>query len=131
VDARSGESEVKLTLPYPVSANRYWTVVRIAGHCAITKTKRARQYQEEVGWIARRAGCNPTLEPLQMKVKVYARDRRKFDIDNVLKVLGDAMNGIIYYDDTQIVRIEAEKFEPDGNPRAEVEISSYRQPIMT
>ena len=41
------------------------------------------------------------------------------DIDNLLKAVTDAMIGIVYVDDCQIVRIIAEK-KYDENPRAEI-----------
>lgn len=34
---------------------------------------------------------------------------RKPDIDNVLKVVLDALNGVAYKDDSRVVRVEAEK----------------------
>ena len=34
---------------------------------------------------------------------------RKPDIDNVLKAVADALNGVAYHDDSQVVMIEAQK----------------------
>jgi len=35
--------------------------------------------------------------------------RRKPDLDNVVKLVGDALNGVAYLDDAQIVEVKAEK----------------------
>lgn len=48
----------------------------------------------------------------------------KPDIDNVIKAIADALNGIAYNDDTQIVRMVAEKHYSDV-PRVVVEIEEH------
>lgn len=50
------------------------------------------------------------------------RPTKKPDLDNVCKSLQDGLNGIAYYDDSQIVGIFVQKFYGD-QPRVEVEIS--------
>lgn len=37
------------------------------------------------------------------------RPTKKPDVDNILKLVKDALNGIVYGDDAQVVRVEAEK----------------------
>ena len=45
----------------------------------------------------------------------------KPDLDNLLKAILDALNGLAWYDDAQIVSIQAEKGYPtDGEPRIEL-----------
>lgn len=89
-----------------------------------------RAFEEHVGYIARRemAGQKPTTMPVVMKVMAHfevpaswaehhrqaallgvIRHTRKPDGDNILKALADALNGIAYADDKQIVRFEVEK----------------------
>lgn len=43
------------------------------------------------------------------------------DADNLLKLVGDALNGLAYHDDSQIVSATVEKWYSD-TPRVEVEI---------
>nr|DAO80765.1 MAG TPA: Endodeoxyribonuclease RusA [Caudoviricetes sp.] len=45
----------------------------------------------------------------------------KPDMDNIVKIVADALNKIAYYDDTQIVDCQVSKFFSD-NPRIEIEI---------
>lgn len=47
--------------------------------------------------------------------------RSKPDIDNIIKVLCDALNGVAYQDDSQVVKIAAEKIWGD-EPHVWVEI---------
>lgn len=48
------------------------------------------------------------------------RPTKKPDIDNVVKIICDALNGYAYHDDTQVVELRATKLY--GDPRVVVEI---------
>lgn len=83
---------------------------------------------------------NPEI-PLRLEMKVYhpipksvskkrskgmldglIRPTKKPDVDNILKSVCDALNQVAFYDDTQIVEIEATKYY-DETPRIEIKIS--------
>lgn len=49
------------------------------------------------------------------------RPTKKPDWDNIGKIISDALNGLAYHDDSQIVTATVEKWYSD-NPRVEVEI---------
>ena len=51
------------------------------------------------------------------------RPAKKPDIDNIIKSVLDALNGVAYHDDTQVVAVFAEKYYSD-TPRVEVEIGN-------
>ena len=87
------------------------------------------------------AGESPLQGPLSLMLRLYVqipksttkRDRarieaggfyptKKPDVDNVLKTVTDAMNGIVYGDDAQIVTVTVTKAYAD-TPRAEVWVS--------
>lgn len=55
------------------------------------------------------------------KLEGSIRPTKKPDIDNCIKSIADALNGVAYTDDTQIVQVYAEKFYSE-RPRVEVEI---------
>ncbi len=124
---------ITLTLPYPLSANRYWRPVPIGKHITIVPTKEAKAYKTAVGWAARAAGVRAPIEGrVAFHVKLYPsrpldwqkRQRqhgaawddtvRCIDLDNANKVLLDALKGVAIVDDAWVRRIVAERMEPDG-----------------
>ena len=54
---------------------------------------------------------------------ILSGQRRKPDLDNIIKSILDALNKVAYHDDTQIVSLSVEKFYSDS-PRVEVSISN-------
>lgn len=49
---------------------------------------------------------------------------KKPDLDNIAKIVLDALNGIAYKDDSQVVKLTVEKHYSD-NPRVEVSLWEY------
>lgn len=121
-----------LTLPYPVSANRYWKAVTIPGRTMMAPSKEAKVYKAQVAKIAAAAGLN---QPLACRVEMWIRlyparpqdwarrarldpagwddDVRCIDLGNANKVLDDALQGIVFVDDRWIWRQHKERMEPD------------------
>ena len=56
-----------------------------------------------------------------MKLNNEIRPNKKPDIDNVVKLVADALNEVAYKDDTQIIELECRKFYSDI-PRIEITI---------
>jgi len=110
---------MRFILAYPPSANRYFRVPRALGY-PIT-SREARDYKKNAGLDARSQGAVIMPGPLQVSVDVY-RPRRIGDLDNQIKILFDAMNGIAWSDDSQVVDIHLRRFDDKDNPRLEVEI---------
>lgn len=134
---------IRLVLPWPVSANRYWrSFVPRGGKRAITVVSdEAKAYKKLVASAALVAGLRA---PIQGRVRVeirlfpkrpqdwakrsqrdpdgWADDVRCLDLDNARKVLYDALKGIAYEDDKWIKQDSGEICEPDGEARVEVMI---------
>lgn len=104
---------ITLTLPYPVSCNRYWRHAR-----GMTfRSKEADAYRGAVRLAA--LGAEPKSGPVEVVLWLHPRTTRngeasktRMDIDNCIKVTLDALNGIAYGDDRQVVRLIAEVKEP-------------------
>lgn len=108
---------MKITLPFPVSANRYWRNFR--GRMVVSAEAKA--YKQQVAWIAKAAGAEALSGNVAVTMKVY-RPARRMDLDNAAKILLDSLIGIAYNDDSQIVRLVAERYDDKHNPRVEVEV---------
>jgi len=125
---------VRLVLPYPVSANRYWrSFVPRGGTRAITcVSDEAKAYKRTVQKLAYACGVR---DPIRGRVRVdiqlypsrprdWAKRARKdpdgwadtvqcLDLDNARKVLNDALKNIAFEDDKWIKADGGEVCEPD------------------
>lgn len=107
---------VAITLPPPPSINHYYRNLR-----GVTVVSRAgRAYKEDVAYLVLAALDRRKL-PLKGRLKVRVRycpaDRRRRDIDNVLKPLLDALlKAGVYLDDEQVddLRIQRGPCSPGG-----------------
>ena len=59
----------------------------------------------------------------QLMLEGELRPTKKPDADNILKIIGDALNDLAYKDDKQIVSANIEKFYSD-EPRVQIEIKN-------
>ncbi|WP_186087367.1 RusA family crossover junction endodeoxyribonuclease [Burkholderia gladioli] len=138
---------ITVTLPYPISANRYWRsrVIKPRSGPGIVSTyvsTEAKAYKQEVGWLLRAAGVRqPIAGRVAVAYRLYphrpqdwkTRQRKLgatwddsvqcIDLDNAQKVLLDALKGLAFDDDAWVRRITAERAEPDGEARVVVTIT--------
>lgn len=146
---------IKLTLPYPISANKYWRPVHVGGHISIVPTKEARAYREKMGWMVKAAGIrSPIAGRVSVRLQLWPhrpldwkRRMRDFgalwddtvqciDLTNAEKVLLDALNGVAFEDDKRIWRYAAERMEPDGEGARvvlmieKIEVASPQQDLL-
>lgn len=59
---------------------------------------------------------------LEVAIKMYFGTKRKSDWDNFHKLSMDALTGIVWVDDSQIVRAHVCKLYDKENPRIEIDI---------
>jgi crossover junction endodeoxyribonuclease RusA len=113
----------RIVLPYPPSANRYWkTFAYLKGWrplVNVTPSAEAREYRERVKTILQRSHIQPAAGEVELEMTFY-RPRRRGDLDNRLKVLLDALEGCLYFNDEQIVRITAIRKDDKEHPRVEI-----------
>lgn len=79
-----------------------------------------RAIKEAIGWEARAGYKGPVLDqPLRVEVDLFWPDKRKHDVDNI-KGLLDALTGIVWEDDGQIVDLHIRKHYDPKSPRVEL-----------
>ena len=66
-------------------------------------------------------------EDLILEIKYYFSTKHRRDIDNYAKLVLDAMEGIVYEDDTQIQDLIQSKYYDKENPRIEIrKVKNYK-----
>lgn len=141
---------IRLTLPYPISTNRYWQTrvmnAKTARGKAMATTHlstEAKAFKKQVQLLALAAGVRaPIAGRYDMLIQLYPHRpldwktrQRKFgaawddtvqciDLGNAEKVLSDALAGIAIVDDKWARRITSERMEPDGEARVVVTITA-------
>jgi Holliday junction resolvase RusA-like endonuclease len=98
----------------------------INGHARMYTPAKTRGYEAEVWEAYRRAGGGMMEGLLSMTIKAYReipqswskveKEKRctsfchtRPDLDNIVKVVCDALNGVAFKDDSQVVKVVAEK----------------------
>jgi crossover junction endodeoxyribonuclease RusA len=91
---------MELTLPWPPSANQYWRAFQ--GRVIISAQGRA--YRKAIiEQVIIQSGVRRFEQDLRIEIEVFPPDRRKRDIDNLLKSLLDSLtHAQVWVDDSQI-----------------------------
>ena len=117
---------IKLIYPWPPTVNQYWLLNRNGSRRLSPK---AWDFRRQAITVAQVAGLDldtrePIRTPVRVSIKAYAPDRRKRDIDNILKGLFDAMTHThIWEDDSQVKELHITMMGTDKPGRVEVEVS--------
>ena len=112
-DARAVPYVVAVQLPYPPSVNHLW---RRVGNKTL-KSAEGRAYHERCAGLAlvarkQRDTWQPN-GPLCVAVQVYPPDRRRRDLDNLLKASLDGLCAGLGVDDSTIAELHVYRWPPD------------------
>lgn len=86
---------------------------------------KAMAYKARVAQVAALARIQPLHGPVRLVLTVF-RPRRSGNLDNALKVLNNALNGVAWLDDEQVVHINATRDDDAKAPRVELVASAER-----
>lgn len=89
----------------PPSVNHYW----IGSGSRRYVCKRGVEFKRALALCAKSANVKPTKELVALWITWHKKDKRQRDIDNILKPILDALNGIAYLDDSQVTELFVEK----------------------
>lgn len=76
-------------------------------------TKEGKAYKNEIAWAAKSAYPEPLTGQLKAIYRFGFADKRRRDVDDYIKLTQDALVGICFDDDSQIIQLEAEKVNSD------------------
>lgn len=109
-----------ITLPFPPSGNTYYRSVRMGKSCRVLLSKAGREYKTNVKEVVDDYIASEALDEipfpyegrLVMVVRLHAPTRRKYDLDNRLKAICDALQyANVFLDDNQIDSITVRRGE--------------------
>lgn len=81
------------------------------------------EYERTVALFSRQQYSKPVQGPVAVTVRIYMGRRGRGDIDNYLKSILDGLNGVVYQDDKQVVRLDACFVAcSKGEERVEIEV---------
>lgn len=126
---------LKLVLPYPPSVNTIYQHTAKSGRVVKFKTAEHKRYLGAVGNAVRVAGLRdplvdalPFLGDVKLTVRLF-RPRAVGDLDNRIKALQDALNGVAWRDDEQVCELHMYRDDSDKwNARAEVQLEGEVTP---
>ena len=109
----------------PVPKERPRTVQR--GGKVITFTpQRTRDWEDRVAQVGRLYVPEPQDGYWEVTLVFYRKSGRKVDIDNLSKAVLDGLNGVIWMDDRQIVRLTLSKLRVRSEAEAGVVVQAWR-----
>ena len=125
---------ITLTLPFPPTVNNYKRIGRL------TRTKSGKIFQPRINsdatrrfyyevWIKVKGLQIESLgdSPISLEIDVYPPDKRKRDIDNIIKPTVDSlMNSGLFDDDYQISKLLVIRREVFSGGKIVVKIVTYR-----
>jgi len=107
------------TKPVPLNAKFFICRGRNILSKRYREAKAALQLETSSQWHT-----EPLSTPVVVNINQYFGDKRKRDIDGAIKIILDAMEGIVYNNDNQIVEMHVTKSYDKENPRTEIEVTS-------
>lgn len=101
-------TELWLPLPWPPSANNYWR----KWNNRMVISPQARAYHQKVSYIAKEYGRMTADARLAVSMFAYPPDKRKRDIDNLVKITLDALEkGKVFENDSQVDFLSVQRKE--------------------
>lgn len=116
---------VKLILPYPPSVNSYW---QANGHRRFISKEGVKFTKEVQEYVKLNHLKGFGDKKVAVSVMIHPRSKRRFDLDNTLKAILDAMmKAGMYDDDSQIEFIEIARGEEVDGGQAIVHLYEYEE----
>lgn len=79
--------------------------------------KEAYQWEAKTQWKRK-----PITGDVALHITFYFKDKRRRDLDNQHKLIWDALSGIVYEDDSQVIEYHVYREFDKARPRTEIEV---------
>lgn len=116
-----------IQLPLPPSTNRYY---RRAGN-KIILSKEGRDYKKLAALIGKEMRIKPIAGKVLLNVSIYPRKGPggQRDLDNSIKPVCDALQGVAYQNDKQIKMINIKEWKPWAKGAVKIEVFGFDELI--
>jgi crossover junction endodeoxyribonuclease RusA len=117
-----GADLISITLPWPPSVNRIWRSV--GGRVLLSAAGRTYRQAVAVAVLEQHGAGDPLTGRLSMTIRAYPPDRRRRDLDNLLKAILDSLEhaGSVYVNDSQIDHLSIHRCAVEVGCRLEIQI---------
>lgn len=106
---------IKLQLPQPPSINHYWGLGIRNGKPYKYLNNAGRKFRKDSMILCRGYFETHFSGPCGLRVEWYVPDRKRRDIDNILKPILDVLQYLnCYKDDSQVIRLDVTKIIEKG-----------------
>lgn len=112
---------IELVLPEPPSVNRIWKRKRNGGVYLAPSVAKFYVAAKVAALSAKAYGVPFGTDPVKVTMKWY-RSAKRGDLDNRTKIVGDALNGVVWADDKQIVEWHLYRYDAPKKGRVELTI---------
>lgn len=93
----------------PTLLNKLYQPIIRNGKPSIIKNKQSKDFIKIVQYEAIRQKIKPIDGYVSFKCDILIKDRNNYDIDSVIKLLFDSLNGVAYKDDKYIIDLRVRK----------------------
>ena len=112
---------IQITLPWPPTVNTYWRVFN--GRSILSEAGRRYRVAVAEQVLIQRAAKHIT-QPVRVEIEAFRPDKRRRDLDNLLKALLDSLTAAgVWIDDSQIADLRIRKSDKVGGC---VEVTIWR-----
>ncbi len=103
---------IELTLPYPPSANRLWTRTRKG----MRKTDTYCDWLKVAGYMVMAQRPIGLTGPYKLSIRAMRPDRRRRDIDNLIKPVSDLLQSVGVIEDDSDCEMVTARWVTTGDP---------------
>ena len=114
---------ISFSLPFPPSSNTYYRSIRMGNSCRVLLSKKGREYKKIVDekiqalFLGSPGNFFPMQGRLECCIWLFPPNRRKFDIDNRIKPILDALQDSKVYEDDEaidVLQVQRREIYKDG-----------------